>query len=542
MFIKTTKSRNHTYLQIVESYRMDGKVKHKVLLNLGRLDVLRQDRTLETIGRKLLTLSGMDANSISDMKEVKRLCYGHVVYEKIWEKLGLATILDKVGAKHRRLGFSLSRVTFYMAIHRLLRCKSKLRAYQDQIEFKGMDSNIELHQLYRNLDWLATHKEEIEQGMFKRYCDLFNSTIDVAFYDVTTFHFESVRPDELKDFGFSKNGKFNEVQVVMGLFTDQQGRPIGYELFPGNTSDGKTMIDALNILKDRFNINQVVIVADKGLNSKNNFHLIRQAGYEYIVSSKLKVQAKPIQDQVWANEGYHNHEVDKDTAEVLFRYKSVDLEVSYKDEQGQQHEWKDKLIISWSKQRAVKDQKDRKRQVEKAEAMVDQGQVPSSKKGAKRYVKIEYENKTPPTLDEERIKEDSKWDGYYGIQSSRKDMSEFAIMKAYHNLWRIEESFRILKTTMKTRPIFHWTPNRIKGHFVVCFISFAMERALEETLRSKEIEISPEKIKDELNQLQVSQMKLEDHKFYVKGANGQYGAKILRALNIAPLKNIELIQ
>ncbi len=103
MFIKTTKSRNHTYLQIVESYRMDGKVKHKVLLNLGRLDVLRQDRTLETIGRKLLTLSGMDANSISDMKEVKRLCYGHVVYEKIWEKLGLFTILDKVGAKHRRL-------------------------------------------------------------------------------------------------------------------------------------------------------------------------------------------------------------------------------------------------------------------------------------------------------------------------------------------------------------------------------------------------------------------------------------------------------
>ena len=213
-----------------------------------------------------------------------------------------------------------------------MRCKSKLRAYQDQIDFKGMDSNIALHQLYRNLDLLCEHKEDIEKGMFEKYCDLFNSTIDVAFYEVTTFHFESVRPDDLKDFGFSKNGKFNEVQVVMGLFTDQQGRPIGYELFPGNTSDGKTMVDALNILKSRFDINQVVIVADKGLNSKNNFHLIRRAGYEYIVSSKLKAQSKPIQDQVWDSDGYHDHQVDKQTAEVLFKYKSVDLQVSYKDE------------------------------------------------------------------------------------------------------------------------------------------------------------------------------------------------------------------
>lgn len=543
MFVKTTKSRSHTYLQIVESFREEGKVKHKVLLNLGRLDHLLQNRTLETLGRKFLLLAGQSPDPLSDMTEISRLCYGHIAYQKIWKKIKLDKILNNIASRHPKLALEFTRVVFYLAIHRLLRGGSKLNSFEQREEFKDLDtSDIGLQHLYRSLDVLAEHKEEIEKQMFAQYQSLFNSQVDVAFYDVTTFHFESIIADQLKDFGFSKNGKFNEVQVVMGLFTDQQGRPIGYELFPGNTSDGKTMVAALDKLKQRFCIKQVIIVADKGLNNKKNFHLIRQAGYDYIVSSKIRSMGKDQIDQILCDEDIKDTVVDEQTGEVLFGYKTTDLEVRYRDEHNEEHSWTDQLIISWSAKRALKDQKDRQRHIDKATQMIQAGRIPTTKKGGKRYIRQDVAYKSKPALDEKKIQEDQRWDGVYGIQSSRKDLSRQQITEAYHNLWRIEQSFRVMKTTMKTRPIFHWTPNRIRGHFVLCFIAFAMERYLEDAIIKKGISMSPDRIKSALNKLQVSVLEWSDKRFYVKGSGGKEGAKILRALNIRPLNNIEPIQ
>ena len=544
MFIKTTKSKNYTYLQLVESYREDGRVRHKVIANLGRLDQLLEDDTLQTIGSKLLSLSESPLVNLNDVSELERLCYGHIVYEKLWNKLGIDKILEQLRKESRgaQFQFDLCETILYTVAHKLLRGDSKRCAYKEREKFLNLADQVKLHNIYRSLDFLSDHKEALETALFERQRDLFNMRVDVAFYDVTTFHFESNKADDFKDFGFSKNGKFNEVQVVLGLFTDQQGHPIGYELFEGNTFDGKTMVKALGALKERFQIRQVIIVADKGLNSKNNFHLIRQAGYDYIVSARIKNLPKKYQEQIFDKDGYVVTHSDPQTGEVSFEYKMIDYHVQTRIE-GKAREWTDQLLISWSRKRARKDWSDRQRQIDKAEQMLSRNASLVNKKGARRYLKSSSDEKDPKAqeLNTDQIKKDARWDGYYAIQYSRAELTHDQVLDAYKNLWRIEESFRVMKSTLKTRPIFHWTPKRIKGHFVLCFIAFLLERQLETKLKSKGLNLSPDQIKNSLNELQVSKIQHKGTEYLMKGANGKYGAKILRALNIKPMKNLQKI-
>lgn len=517
-------------------------MKHRTIANLGRLDDLIADNTLQTIGLKLLELSESPVVSLYDVCEIDRICYGNIAYEKLWNRLGLDSIIDSLMSRDQKLAYDVKQVLKFTVIHKLLQGTSKLDSFLNKGKYFGLGQGIQLHHIYSSMDFLSEHKDKLELALFNKGRNLFNNEIDVAFYDVTTFHFESNRADELKDFGFSKAGKVNEVQVVLGLFTDRQGVPIGYELFSGSTFDGKTMVSALQILSQRFHINKIIIVADKGLNDKNNFHLIRQAGYDYIVASRLKSQSRRIKDMVFDGTGYQVSNIDEQTSEVTFQYKTVDLNIQYWDEQKVKHQWTDKLLITWSSKRANKANKDRERQIEKANKFIAGKAEMINRKGARRYVKIDDPlNAMAINLDQGQIDKDAKWDGYYGIQFSNPKLSQNEVLEAYKGLWHIEESFRIMKSTMKVRSIFHWTPKRIKGHFMMCFIGFLLERHLEIQLKEKELPLSTEKIKRALNKLQLSIVTHRNDQYYMKSANGQYGAKILRALNIKPIPNVQRI-
>jgi transposase len=213
------------------------------------------------------------------------------------------------------------------------------------------------------LDKLAENKEWIEKELFDKNHLKIGQTVDVVFYDVTTFAFQSFQVDEIRNFGFSKDCKFNEVQVVMGLLIDNEGMPIGYELFPGNTFDGKTMVASLENIKKKFSINRVVIVADRGLNSKNNLNLIRDAGYGYIVASKIRSMGREIKEQILNNEGY------TDVGEG-FCYKVMEYENVFKDENKVVHRLEEHLIVSYSEKRALKDKSDRERLINKANKLL----------------------------------------------------------------------------------------------------------------------------------------------------------------------------
>jgi len=399
---------------------------------------------------------------------------------------------------------------------------------------------IPLQNMYKALDKLYKWKEDIESGLFEYNYVRVGQKVDVVFYDVTTFNFESFIVDELKDFGFSKNCRFNEVQVVLGMLIDTNGMPVGYQLFPGNTFDGKTMADALGNIKKRFGIHRVIIVADRGLNSKGNLNLIKDAGYGYIMSSKIRGMDAATQKEILADEGFTV--VKDDEGKESFRYKTMPYSNIFKDENKQLHILDENLIVSYSPKRAAKDRKDRDRLVEKAKKLLSKPEKikVSNKRGGKKYInQVDPEN-TSWKLALEKIEQDSAFDGYYGIQTSEKNMSAEDVMEAYHTLWKIEESFRIMKSTLEVRPVFHWTPKRIHGHFVVCFLAFLMERKMELLLKGEKDDTSssPQRIQEALNTMQLAKMTANNEDIYVKAKNDALCNKIFKLLDLPLPANI----
>ncbi len=526
MYIKLTRSKNHQYVQIVESYRDENGVpRHKVLFNFGRLDVLKKDLSFLKVIEKLKSIIS-ESDNLEDVSEADIVNWGYKIYEKLWKRFGIDTILKEVQSR-TRTKFDLNNSCLRMVIEHLLNHKSKLGIYNNQGMYFGLPES-RLQHLYRSLDILSDYKEEMEKEIFLKHMNLFSMKVDVVFYDVTTFYFESVRSDTLREFGFSKDNKFNEVQVVLGLLIDIEGRPIGYELFPGNTFDGKTLEVSIEKLKNRFMLNRVIIVADRGINSKLNLKKIKDMGFEYIVASRIKNLPRTIQDSIFTQEGYNiatTHDGDE------FRYKVMDY-VHTKEA------LKEKLIITYSPKRAAKDRHDRQRLIEKANRLIEQKSL-DLKRGGRKYIKILSSNYI---LDEQAISRDEKFDGYYGIQTSEEKLSAYDIINAYHNLWKIEESFRIMKSNLEVRPVFHWTEKRIKGHFFVCFLAFLLERTLEFKLRESNIESTPLKIRKVINSMNFARFESKGQTYLLKTRYDSLGSQILRIFKITPPKNLSTLK
>lgn len=532
MFIKITKSGKYEYAQLVQSYREDGRTKHKVMMNLGRLDQIAGNPSFQRIAVRLQELSGVkrrvDLNTVSEGQIVN---YGYVVYRKLFKELGIEDILSQLQGKAK---FSLSDSCFLMVLEHLLEPKSKRGAYLHQQRYVQLPQ-VGLNHLYRALDVLHLHKEAIEEALYYHSRNLFNMHVDVVFFDVTTFYFESVKADSLREFGFSKDGKFNEVQVVLALLIDGQGRPIGYELFPGNTFESKTLESALEKLEKRFGLRRVIIVADRGINSKLNLKRIAERGYRYIVASRIRKMNKALTQALLDPEGYAEMPAEEDET---IRYKVI--EHTHKiEENSQTYAIPERLVFTYSSKRAKKDKADRERLIEKAISLLeDQSQIKAlNKRGGKKYLK-EIGNSSTWILDEATIAKDEQFDGYYGIQTNDCDLTPQAILDAYHTLWKIEESFRLMKSTLEVRPVFHWTEHRIKGHFVVCFIAFLMERTLELKLKNSGITASPEKIREALNAMCFTKVEIDQNTFYIKTKGTELSNSIFRALRIKQPKNI----
>ena len=567
MFIKATRAKGHDYLKIVESYYKDGKSKHRTIVNLGRADILANSG-LENIirGLRKYVKKNKDQNDnikdISTMKEENRVNYGYVVFQTIWNKYSLSELLNNL-IRERKIEFNFVQTVFLMVINQLLHPSSKYFLQSNQDDYLSNEQNIPLHHFYRSLDLLAENKPAIENALFSRNRDLFNMQVDIVFYDVTTFHFESQLQDDMRDFGFSKAHKFNEVQVVLGLLIDCEGRPIGYELYPGNTFDSKTLLKILRKLQDQFNLNKVIIVADKGINSKLNLKHIKDNGFDYIVSARIKNMNKSIQKEILSDRDYRkisNNDLfywrdDFDKEDNLFKYKVLDHtnEIKYEDENPssnvKKHKWikeelEEKLICTFSSKRARKDARDRQRAIEKAMKVISENNKSaiSTKRGYKRFVADDREELEKECyhlkLDEERILEESKFDGFYAIQCSDLSLEPLKVIDNYHYLFKIEESFRILKSTMETRPIFLWTSKHIEGHFVSCFIAFLLERELELRLRRRRIDFSTERIKEALNKMEFSEIEIEEQKYFLKGKHNSLASKIFAVLKIKQPLNL----
>jgi transposase len=489
MFIKITHNKKgQAYYHLVESYRDQGKVKQRTLLSLGKVGEDRLDDLIAAISKHKDVLSAVEAAkslAIEDTYILGPL----LVLRHIFARFGIDKILQDIVDRHPRMQLAFARIVFTMVVCRFIRPGSKLKIFekwQEKLYPEMLAGTDELHQFYRALDLLSEHKEQIEQGLYWHDRDLLNLSVDVVLYDLTTLRFESTREDlgELRRFGYSKEMRSDCTQVVLGLLVDTDGIPLGFEVYPGNTFEGATLVDIVKRMREKFKIRRFIFVADRGLFSAKNLNHLRThcedaVKGEFIVGMKLGV-IRQRHDEFYDRSRFSR------IAEGLECYETV---------HGQ-----DRCIITWSQVRADRDRKTREDIILKIKKKLHCTNNTAhnfvSNTNYKKFVK--GLKKGAPQLNETAIAEAAKKDGFFGIITNvpANQMTASEVVTAYKHLWVVEDAFGEIKGTLRSRPVYHWNDERIRGHLTLCFLTYFCEAQITRILREKSIFLENNAIQD----------------------------------------------
>ncbi len=373
---------------------------------------------------------------------------------KIFDEIGFNEIKDEIFKKLviARLCFPASK----------LKTTDYLRQYQSYI--------IDEDKVYRYLDKLHnSQKEQVQQISYQHTLKILHNNISIVFYDVTTLYFEIENEDDLRKMGFSKEGKHQHPQIVLGLLVSVDGYPLAYDIFEGNKFEGHTMLPMINAFKIKYNLEHLVIIADSGLLSNDNIAELQTKGYEYILGARIKNDSQLIKKQVMA-----------------MTFKNGQSQIIGKNEQT-------RLIISYSEARAKKDRINRERGLQKLEKQIRTGKLTKANinnKGYNKYLKLEGELKI--SIDKNKYDQDSRWDGLKGYITNTR-LSKEEIIDNYNHLWKIEKAFRIAKTDLKIRPVYHQLKRRIEAHICIAFAAYKVYKELERQLKKLNSKLSPEK-------------------------------------------------
>lgn len=487
MYIRTTTNQaGQEYYHLVESYREHGKVRQRTLMSLGRAGEDRMDDVIAAIGKHkdvftLLTLA-------KDIDIADTFILGPLlVLDRLFERSGIDSILVDVAKKHPKLGFDLRKLVFTMVVSRFVRPGSKLKIFeywQNRFYPEMVVGDLSLHQFYRALTILSDHKEFIETRLFWHDRDLLSEEIDVVLYDLTTLRFESTIAVGLRQFGYSKERRSDCTQVVLGLLVRPDGVPVGFEVYPGNTFEGKTVGDIVRKMREKFKVRRFIFVGDRGLFSRKNLQAMRGSSQEdngeFIVGMKLGV----FKDR-------HDEFYD------LSRYTKISDELAFYETA---HEG-DRSIITWSRARAGRDIKAREDILTKIRKKLAKQKITSKEfvtnTTYKRYV-VGLNGGKGFTLNDKAILEDAKKDGFFGVITNITDMPAVDIVTHYKSLWIIEDAFGEIKGNLRARPVFHWTDHNIVGHLTMCFLAYLCEALITKALREKNLLLESRAIREEI--------------------------------------------
>lgn len=513
------------YIRIVESYRDEqGKPKTRTLHSLGRVDSF-SPQSLRRIGQRLYELGGGDLKDLlgEAVSEEGRYNYGFVqVYKKVLHYYGLHRLFDRI-TKKKNLTFSLNEAIMLLLVERLNDPCSKLGSFFHQQEYLGLE-RVSLHHLYRSMDHLADHSKLIQQTIFQTGRDLFNQKLDVVFYDVTTFYFESEVEEEggLRQKGFSKDGKIGNTQVVFAMLIDRDKQPIGYQLYNGDLWEGHTYEQMVEGLKKEYQIENIVLVADRGMLNTNNLSVTLDKGYEFIMGERLKTLPRDIQTPLLNLDNYQHEWMSSSSDPVKVRYTII----AYNDR---------KIIATYSEKRRAKDQKEREEKLRKADLLLKK---PEQLKKKARHYYLKNTEGEKYEIDTEKIKRSEKYDGFLAIAYHAKDLTNEQVLDHYHHLYQIEHSFRTFKGYLETRPMFHWTNKRIRGHICLCYIAYSLLNNLQLRLQKKKTPLSEQMIRNHISKMQLSLVKQGDKYFYLRSKLTEEGQQILSSVAEKPLPDL----
>lgn len=529
-FLRKEKQKSGTYISICENYRdAKGKVMQKRLYKLGKAEAYDPE-ALQRIGSQLYLLGKGDLKDLfkETTQELGRYNYGFpIVCKSLMRLYRLDIIFNRIVKKHK-LSFDIFQVVQLMLCDRLNDPMSKLAIYDFQDEYLGL-SKVELHHIYRTLDKLCDYKDLIQGQIYQRNINLFNYELDLVFYDVTTFYFDSQveNEGELRQMGFGKDGKIGKTQVVFGMLIDRNKNPIAYRVYNGSQYEGHTLVDAIKKLKEEYNIKKVILVADRGMMNNDNIALFDPgsiaADYHYIVGERLKNLTEKAKDYLTNLSNYETTKVTNQQGdEISLQY------CTYK--------YKDRVIIgSYSEVRARKDRYEREKKIEKGKQLLKKPDE-LKKKAARHFLKNVGKEKYE--LDNEKIENTARFDGFLAIATNQKDLSSSEALDKYKDLYQIEQSFRTFKSYLETRPMFHWTDKRIEGHLCMCYMAFCLLNYLQQKLKSKEINNSENNIRKMLVKMQVSLIMQNETKFYLRSSMDEQTTRMLSALQLKPMPDL----
>lgn len=380
-----------------------------------------------------------------------------IILERVYERIGFEAIGDDI-LRH-------------LAIARV--CQPMSKAATVEYLKTYFDEDVKLHNIYRYMDKLhSTRQEKVQQISVSHTMDVLGGRIGLVFYDVTTLYFESAPDpsDELRQDGFSKDGKTAESQIVLGLLVSDDGYPLSYSVFNGKQYEGYTMIPVIDDFVQRFGLKDFVVVADSGLMNETNVSLLESAGYKYILGARIRSESPKMKEWMLGIDWTEGHceECEKRIGQ--------------------------RLIVSYSEARAKKDARNREKGVERLQKAYAKGTLTKDKVNKRGYNKfLDISKDITVSINYGKIEEDARWDGLKGYLTNT-DMDAKEVIKQYHGLWVVERAFRIGKSNLEMRPMFHFTPKRIEAHVCICFVAYKVYKELERTLRLMRIDMSVDKV------------------------------------------------
>ena len=523
-FLRVEKKSSGTYLRILESYRdSEGKSTNRILYSLGKLEDYSAEQ-LRRIGIKLFELGGGEVKALlnGEVEEIARYNYGYIqVCCKVLQHYGLSSVIDRL-QRGSRLQFNLYNALMLMLAERLHDPCSKRSSYFHQHEYLGVEP-VSLQHLYRSLDKLADNNKLIQRQIFQTGRDLFNQQLDVVFYDVTTLYFDSEVQTEgaLRQKGFSKDGKVGKTQILFCMLIDKNKRPIGYRIFKGNTFEGHTFEHALHDLKKEYQIDKVVIVADRGMLSKANIDITKANGYEFIIGERIKNLAADIQKPLLDTSNYKNEWVytDSNDEKITVHYTTLS------------HQGKT-IIATYSSKRAAKDKTDREQKIHTAGTLLQHPGL--LKKKASRFY-LSAKGNQQYELNTAKIKADEVYDGILAIATNNTTLAHTLILEQYKQLYKIEHTFRTFKSHLKMRPMFHWTDKRIEGHICLCYIAYTLQHYIQQKLQAAKMPCSEKHLRNILDHMQVSLLKHNDEKVFLRARPQEGQTALQQALGLKQL-------
>jgi len=472
MFVRKKQNKSGTVsVQIISKNR--GK--YKVVKTIGCANTKREEELMILLANtELERLSGSQPLFVEHDDLVVDNFVDSIANDHL-QVVGSELILGKI---YDKMGYPKAGCPDYfrkLVLCRLVYPGSKLKTV-DYFRWH-LNIDISVYTIYRFLDELNSKlKPEIEQISFEYTKKLLKGNIGVVFYDMTTLYFEASEEDDYRIPGFNKDGKHQQPQIMIGLLVSSHGYPIGYQIFEGNTSETKTLIPVLESFQEKFKVDKPIVVADAAMLSEKNILALKDNEYEYILGARLKNESDKIKEKIL----------------------SLEVEEDKPKELNNKH---GRLIVSFSSKRAHNDRKNRQKGIKRLEKRVKSGKLTKdhiNNRGYNKYLKLSGDINI--TIDYSKYEADNVWDGLKGYVTNTH-ISRKKVIGNYSQLWQVEKAFRISKTDLRIRPIYHRLKGRIEAHICICFTAYSIYKELERLLKINNIELSVEKAIEQIREI-----------------------------------------